>query len=243
MGLFYRHTLCLYQPPWTADWSKNDDVRLVREAFCEHSANDAVVSYITKIDGHFAYVLPCAFSLGKENLDIFKHTLGLTDNIAGMNHHTLVVDTCSTADEDVSSVLIIHVCATLEAYTIVACAVEVGWGIEILYLILADTINGIVIQLHEDVRISLTTTYASRGYEMSLVGKSLMEEHVITSTNHTTIVEIHVSHEEPCADAVLFESTAFLFQLPDVFFEESDTRYLPPCYRHYHSIGGGICLA
>jgi hypothetical protein len=165
-----RHTLRLYQPPWATDRSKDDDVRLVRESLCEHLANDTIVSYITEIDGHLAHVIPSTFSLGKKNLDILKHTLRLTDDITYVNNHTLVVDTCRTTYEDVSSVLIIHVCATLEAHAIVACAVEVGWCIEILNLIFADTINGIVIQLHEDVRISLTTTYASRGYEMSLVG-------------------------------------------------------------------------
>ena len=236
LGL-YRHTLRLYQPAWTADWGKNDDVRLVREAFCEHAANDVVVSYITKINGHLAYVLPSTFSLGKKNLDILKHTLRLTDDITYVNDHTLVVDTCRTTYKHVPPVLVVNVCATLEANAIVACAVEVGWGIEIFYLLLADTINGIVIQLHEDVRISLTTAYASRGDEMSLVGKTLMEEHMITSTNNTTIVKIHVCHEEPCADAVVGKRTAFFLKLRDIFLKKMMSLILAACC---HVIGATI---
>ena len=57
-----------------------------------------------------------------------------------------------------SAVTIVHTCATLEADTIVAGAVQVRRSIKMVYLLGLNTGNAVIVHLRQYVRILLAST-------------------------------------------------------------------------------------
>ena len=55
---------------------------------------------------------------------------------------------------------------------------------------------------------------------MGVDSQSLGEEHLVTRTYDTTVVQVDVIHKKPRADAVLRELATLLGQLHDVLVEE-----------------------
>ena len=115
---------------------------------------------------------------------------------------------------------IVDIGTPFETDTIVAGSIEVGRSIEIVDLFWQDACDGVVVHLGEYVRILLTTADACGGDEMGVDSKSLREEHLITGTYHTAIVQVDIIHEEPGADTVVREFTTFLGQLHDILVKE-----------------------
>ena len=115
---------------------------------------------------------------------------------------------------------IVNTGATLEGYTLVAGAIEVGGRIEVVNLLGLDACNGVVIHLREHIGILLATTNACRGNEMGVDGKALSEEHLIAGANNTTVVEVDIVYKQPCADAVIGKGATLLCKLHDILIEE-----------------------
>lgn len=191
------HALHLYQPAGTADGSMDDDIGLAMEPCLIHLVYQLIVRGVTQIDYHIAHIVVGAFRLGKKGLHILPHTLCLLDDILGIFDLALVVDTCRTRDKHMAAVLIVNTGATLETHPIVAGAVEVGRGIEVVYLLLLDACDGIVVHLRQHVRVSLSATDTRRGDEVCVDGESLCEEELVTGTDNTPVVKVHVIDEEP----------------------------------------------
>ena len=55
---------------------------------------------------------------------------------------------------------------------------------------------------------------------MCINSESLGEEHLVTGTYHTSVVEIDIVDKKPCSDAVGLEGTTFFKQLHVVLIEE-----------------------
>ena len=119
-----------------------------------------------------------------------------------------------------ATVGIVDIGATLERYTVVAGAVQVGGSVEEMALLGLQTSDGVVVHLREHVGILLSSTDACRGDEMGVDGQPLGEEELVAGAYHTTVVQVDIVHEEPRADAVVCERTALLEQLHVVFVEE-----------------------
>ena len=99
-----------------------------------------------------------------------------------------------------------------------------GWGIQIVYLLLLHTSDGVVIHLRQNIGVLLTSSNARRGDEVGVDRQSLREEELVTGTYHSTIVEIDIVDEEPGADAVGLQGTALLDELHVILVEQQDTR-------------------
>ena len=125
----------------------DDDVGLAVETLLVKLVNNLIVGGVTEIYHHIAYILIGTLRLSEQGLHILPHTMGLLADILGVHDLALVIDTCRTGDEHLAAVLIVHTGATLEAYTIVAGAVEVGGSVEVVNLLLLNTGDGIVVHL------------------------------------------------------------------------------------------------
>ena len=79
---------------------------------------------------------------------------------------------------------------------------------------------GVVVHLCQHVRILLLSSDAGRGNEMGVDGQTLGEEELVAGTDHSTVVQIHVVHEQPRADAVGLEGALLLKELHVVLVEE-----------------------
>ena len=115
---------------------------------------------------------------------------------------------------------IVHLCATFEGYPIVAGAVQMGGGIQIVDLFFLDAGDGIVVHLREHIGVLLATSDACRGNEMGVHRQSLGKEELIAGTYNTAIVQIDIVDEEPGADTVGLQRTALLNQLHVILVEE-----------------------
>ena len=87
-------------------------------------------------------------------------------------------------------------------------------------LLLTDACDGVVVHLREHVGILLTAPDACRGDEMGVDSQALGEEHLVTRTYDTTVVQVDVIHKKPRADAILREFASLLGQLHNVLVEE-----------------------
>ena len=119
-----------------------------------------------------------------------------------------------------ATVGIVDIGASLEAHTIVAGAVQMGRGVEIVYLLRLDTCNRVVVHLRENVGVGLTTANACRGNEVGVYREALGKEYLIAGANHTAVVQVDIVDKEPCADAVVGECAALFSKLHDILVEE-----------------------
>ena len=73
--------------------------------------------------------------------------MGLLDDILRVHHLTFIIDRGGAGDEDLTTVCIIHVGSTFKGDPIVTGTVQVGRGVQIVYLFLLHTCDGIVVHL------------------------------------------------------------------------------------------------
>ena len=112
-----------------------------------------------------------------------------------------------------ATVGIVDIRATLEAHTVVAGAVQVGGGIEVVDLLLLDACDGVFVLLRVHVVILLTASVSCGGYDVGMDGQTLGEEELVAGAYHTAVVQIDIVDEEPRADAVGLERAALFEQL------------------------------
>ena len=55
---------------------------------------------------------------------------------------------------------------------------------------------------------------------MGVNGQTLCKEELVAGTYHTTVVQVDVVHEKPCADAVVGQGAALLKELHVILVEE-----------------------
>lgn len=152
------HTLHFDQPAGTANGGMDNDIGLVGEALFKHIIDRRVVGCVAEINRYFAHIVESAFRFIQQCLDVFPHALSLLDNVLGIHYLTLVIDAGSTRDKDVTAVLIVDTGTAFETDTIVAGAIQMGRGIEIVNLLLLDATDGIIVHLCQYVRIGLSAS-------------------------------------------------------------------------------------
>ena len=133
---------------------------------------------------------------------------------------TLVVDAGGARDVDVAAVTVVDIRSAFKRHTIVARAIEVGRGIEVVNLFFLDSGDGISIHLRKHLRVGLASTDACAGNEMRAVGEVLRDEHLVACLHNTIVVQVYIVHEEPCADAVVGQRTTFADELHHVVVEQ-----------------------
>ena len=198
----------------------DDDVRLLGEARLIEFAHLRIVGRVAEIDHHLCHIVEVAVCLGQQGLDILPHAAGLPDDVLRIHHLTFVVDRGGAGDKDVAAIGIVDQCATLERDAIVAGTVQMGWGIQIVYLLLLHASDGVVIHLRQDIGVLLTASDARRGDEVGVDRQSLCEEELVAGTYHSTVVQIDIVDEEPGADAVGLQGTALLDELHVILVEQ-----------------------
>ena len=125
----------------------DDDVGLAGKALLIKFTYHVVVGSITQIDHHLGHIIEVTVGLSQQGLDILPHTVCLPNDIFGIHHLTFIINRSGAGDKDMATVGIVDLGATLKAHAIVAGAVQMGGGIEIVYLILPDAGDGIVVHL------------------------------------------------------------------------------------------------
>ena len=135
----------------------DDDARLLGETLVVKATHDVVVGYVAQVDYHHGHVVVATACLAEQCLDVVPHAVGLTDDVLGVLYLSLVVDAGRARDDDVAAVTVVDGGASLEADAVVAGAVEVGGGVEVMNLSGAEAGNGVVVHLRHDLG-SLSTT-------------------------------------------------------------------------------------
>ena len=141
------HAIHLNEPSRTADGGVDDDIRLAGEAFLIHLLDEVVIGRIAQIDHHLTHFVEGALCLCKQCFYILPHAVGLLDDILRVHHFTFIVDRGGARDEYLTAISIIDIGTALKGDTIVAGAIQVGGGIQIMYLLLLHTCNGVVVHL------------------------------------------------------------------------------------------------
>ena len=209
MDFLDSHALHLNKPPSPADGSLDNNVGHALEAHVEHLLDHHIVGYVAQVDYHLADILVGAVGLFQQGFDILPHALCLFDDVFGVFNLALVVDAGRSGYEYMTSVAVVDVGTSLERHTIVAGAVEVSGGIEIVNLFLLNTCNGVVVHLGENVGVSLSPSDACGGDEMGVDCQSLCEEELVSGSYHTAVVEVNIVDEDPGSHTVGLQCTTF----------------------------------
>jgi hypothetical protein len=206
----YGHTLHLNEPPGAAHGSKEVYFGNGGETLLEHLFHYGIVSDIAQVNDEVPYVFEGTLGLGKECLYVLPHALGLTTYVARVHDLATVVDASRARDKNMAAVTIVYIGATLKAHSILVGGVEVCGGIEVVYLIGLQTVDSIGIHLYQNLVVGMATGNTCTSDEMGLFCKILSQEHLVASLHNTSVVDIHVLHEEPSADTVVGQRAALL---------------------------------
>lgn len=111
-------------------------------------------------------------------------------------------------------------CASLEGDAVVAGAIEVCVGVEVLLLLWLEAFQGVASQLYECFCVGGVAADACGGDVVCLCCESVLVEVVAPCGYESVVLCIDVAHEEPCSDAVVLDGCVVLCEECFVVFQQ-----------------------
>ena len=118
------------------------------------------------------------------------------------------------------AVSVLHECSSFECDAVVAGAIQVCWCVEVLLLLRSEAFYGVASHLYECFCVVWIAADACGGDVVCLCCESVPVEVFASCGYESLVLCVYISHEEPCADAVIFQCCLVFGQQVFVVFQQ-----------------------
>ena len=175
------------------------------EPVVEYLPHRRIVGRIAQIDDHLSQVVRRRLPLGEQRFDVFEHPHGLARDVFRSHDLSPVIDTGRSGQQDMAAVAVPDAHPPLERHAVLVGRIQIIPGMQVSLLSGLQPLHGVSVEQDGASRVAVTAFDPGTRNVMGLRRQSMPFEKPATSPDDSPVIDVHVLHKKPGADAIVLQ--------------------------------------